>query len=150
MPAKLIGNGSNMGRMGFMCSAVLTFTSKHSGFLLDLWGTDGVLKIDMQSKTLVNYKRVDQSPLGIGISALRESAQIASGTFVNGISYLTGGFRSIHDRLISEFVERTVKGLDPLVPAVDGLETVRVMDIITQQIESQMERTPTSLSDQRT
>ena len=47
------------------CSAALTYTSRHSAYLVELWGTDGLLKIDMQSKTLVNYDRVNQSPVGI-------------------------------------------------------------------------------------
>ncbi len=123
------------------CSAVLTYTSKHSAFLLELWGTEGMMKIDMQSKVIVNYDRVNQSPWGIGISAVREAAQIASSTFANGFGYITGRFRNIHDRLISEFFERSVNGLSPSVTAEDGLETVRVMSLISERLQPPMERT---------
>ena len=121
-------------------SAVLTYTSKHSAFLLELWGTEGILKIDMQSKVLVNYDRVNQSPRGIGLSAFKEVAQIATGAFSNGVSYLAGRFRNIHDRLIGEFFERSVNGLPPAVTSEDGLETVRVMNLIGKQLQSQGER----------
>ncbi len=119
------------------CSAALTYTSKHSAFLLELWGTEGLIKIDMQSKILAAYDRVSQSPWGIGVSSLREAAQIASGALANGFGYLAGRFRNIHDRLIREFVERSVNGLPPSVTAGDGLETVRVMSVISEQLQSQ-------------
>ena len=121
-------------------SVVLTYTSKHSAFLLELWGTEGIMKIDMQSKVLVNYRRVNQSPWGIGLSAIGEAAQLASGTFANGFDYLAGRFRNIHDRTISEFFKRSVAGLPPAVTSEDGLETVRVMSVISEQLQSQAER----------
>ena len=124
------------------CSVVLTYTSKHSAFLLELWGAEGVIKIDMQSKILVNYNRVNQSPWGIGFSAAGEAAQIALGAFNNGFSYLTGRFRNIHDRLIGDFFKRTVNGLSPSVTTEDGLETVRVMNVVNEQLQSSRELPP--------
>ena len=121
-------------------SAVLTYTSKHSAFLLELWGTEGILKIDMQSKVLVNYDRVSQSPRGIGLSAFKEATQIAAGAFTNGVSYLAGRFRNIHDRLIGEFFERSVNGREPAVTSEAGRETVLVMNRIGKQLQSQAER----------
>lgn len=120
-------------------SVVLTYTSEHSAFLLELWGADGVLKIDMQGKVLVNYRRSNRSPFGIGWSLARESAQIALGACVNGVGYLAGRFRNIHDRLIAEFVRRSVKGLSATVTAQDGLRNVQVMNSITAQLQSQAE-----------
>ncbi len=122
------------------CSAALTYTSKHSAYLVELWGTDGVLKIDMQSKVLVNYDRVNQSPRGIGFSAVGEAARIASSAFANGVSYLTGRFRNTHDRLIREFFERSANGLPPIATAEDGLETVRVMSVISERLQAQDDR----------
>ena len=121
------------------CSVALTYTSKHSAFLLELWGTDGIIKIDMQSKILVNYNRANQLPWGIGLSAASEAAQIASGAVSNGVGYLTGRFRNIHDRLISDFVNRAANGQPPSVTAKDGLQTVRVMNAINQQLQPQTE-----------
>ncbi len=120
-------------------SIVLTYTSKHSAFLLELWGAEGIMKVDMQSKMLVNYHRVNQSPWGIGLSAVSEAAQIASGAFANGFEYLAGRFRNIHDRTVSEFFKRSVNGLPPAVTSQDGLETVRVMSAISEQLQSQAE-----------
>lgn len=119
------------------CSATLTYANRHSTQLLELWGTDGVLKIDMQSKGLVNYVRVDQSPIGIGISSLGEAAQIASTTLANAVGYLAGRFRNTHDRLIREFVVRSARGLPPTVTAENGLETVQVMHAISDRLRAQ-------------
>ena len=119
------------------CSAALTYTSRHSAYLVELWGTDGMLKIDMQSKTLVNYDRANQSPVGIGLSALGEAAQIAAGTFANAAVYCTGRFRNTHDRLVREFFERCANRLAPTATAEDGLETVRVMSVISERLQAQ-------------
>ncbi len=130
-------------------SIVLTYTSKHSAFLLELWGTEGIIKLDMQSKVLVNYNRVNQSPWGIGLSAIGEAAQIASGAVANGFDYLTGRFRNIHDRAISDFVRQSVNGLPPSVPSADGLETVRIMGAISEQLQPQAERMDSPLCQRR-
>ena len=118
-------------------SIALTYTSKHSAFLVELWGTEGIMKIDMQSKVLVNYRRVSQSPGGIGLSAVGEAVQMAAGAGANGFDYLAGRFRNIHDRTISEFFRNSVNGRPPAVTAADGLETVRVMGVISQQLQCQ-------------
>ncbi len=119
------------------CSVVLTYTSRHSAYMVELWGADGVLKIDMQSKVLVNYKRANRSPAGIGLSALGEAAQIASGAVANGAGYLAGRFRKTHDRPIAGFVERSASGLPPVAAAEDRLETVRVMGVIGERLQAQ-------------
>ncbi len=120
-------------------SVVLTFTSRHSGYWVELWGTEGVLKIDMQSKVLVDYRRVNQSPWGIGFSAFREAAQIASGAFANGTGYLTGRFRNTHDRLVQGFFQRGVEGLAPVASAEDGRNTVQVMGTISERLQSRVQ-----------
>ena len=119
------------------CSAVLTYTGRHSAYLVELWGADSVLKIDMQSKVLVHYRRANRSPAGIGLSALGEAAQIASTAVANGAGCALGRFRNTHDRLIAGVVERSTGGLPPVAGAEDGLEVVRVMGVIGEQLQAQ-------------
>ena len=62
---------------------------------------------------------------------------MAAGAGANGFDYLAGRFRNIHDRTISEFFRNSVNGRPPAVTAADGLETVRVMGVISQQLQCQ-------------
>ncbi len=118
------------------CSAVLTFTSRHAGYWIELWGTDGVLKIDMQSKILINYRRIKTTHYGIGKSSIREATQIATRTVENSLAVLGGRFRSLHDRTIKNFFDCTVNDLPQTVSAADGLETVRIMKMISETLST--------------
>ena len=40
-------------------SIVPMYISGHSAFLLELWGTEGIMNVDMRSKVLVNYERLN-------------------------------------------------------------------------------------------
>jgi len=118
------------------CSAVLTYTLDHGGYLVDIWGPDGVLRLDMQSKLLVHHKRSNTSPLGIGTSNLRDVAQVFKGTVGNAFNYLSGRLASPHERTIRSFVQRTIEGLPPMVSAADGMENCRQSADLAAQIDS--------------
>ena len=116
-------------------SAVLTYTNGHWAAQVDIWGSEGMFKIDLQSKTLVRYGRTSLSPTSIGSSAISEARQIASSTFTTAARVLTGRFRNTHDILIRAFFERTLNGLPSPVTAEEGREAVRVMNLIADRLD---------------
>ncbi len=116
-------------------SAVLTYTNEHWAAQVDIWGSEGMLKVDLQSKTLVRYDRVSLSPRVVGYSAISEAAQTAGSTLFTAAGVLAGRFRNTHDILIREFLHRTVRGLPSPVTAQEGREAVRVMSLIAGQLE---------------
>ncbi len=118
------------------CSAVLTYTLDQGGYFVDLWGTNGLLRLDMQSKILVSHRRQNTSPWGIGASSLLDVAQVVKGTARNAADYLGRRFRSPHERTIRSFVRRTIDGEPPLVPASAGLDNCRLMAELAAQVES--------------
>ena len=115
-------------------SAVLTYANDHWAAQVDIWGSEGMLKVDLQSKTLVRNERASLSPKTVGVSAMREALQIAGSTLSTAASVLTGRFRNTHSIVISEFFDRTVRGLPAPVSAGDGRETVRVMNLIADRL----------------
>ena len=117
------------------CSVVLTFTNRHWAAPVELWGTEGLLKVDLQSKTLVRADRGNLSPRIVGQSVMSEAMQMASGTLGTAAKVLTGRFRNAHDLLIKEFFERCVRGLSSPVTPQEGREAVRVMGVIVDQLE---------------
>lgn len=116
-------------------SAVLTYTNDHWAAQVDIWGSEGMLRVDLQSKTLVRLERASLTPRTLGASAMNEALQIAGGTLSTAASVLTGRFRNTHSIVIREFFDRTVRGLPSPVSAQEGRETVRVMNLIAERLE---------------
>lgn len=118
------------------CSAVVTYTNQHAAAHVDLWGTEGMLRLELQSRVLVDYDRRRRDPKSIGISAFKEAAQTMVSVIATGAQCLSGRFRNSHDALIRDFFERCIAGLPPTVTSADGHKTVQTLSEICRQLQS--------------
>ena len=118
-------------------SIVFSCVNHHWAAPIDIWGSKGLLRVDLQGKTLVRSDRPDLSPKTVGVSSVREAMQIASGTLTTAARLLAGRFRNTHEILIGEFFDRAARGLAPPVTAQDGRETVRVMNAIVDRLDQE-------------
>lgn len=118
------------------CSVALTYATNRWAVQLDLWGSDGHMKFDLETQTLVLHGRPNLKPVTLGLSAFKEASQLLLGTTETGLSYLTGNFENTHERLVREFVESIETGAPTPVPPEEGREAVRVMDLIVGQLLS--------------
>ena len=116
------------------CSVALTYATNRWAVQLDLWGSEGHLKFDLETQTLVVHGRSDLKPMTLGISAVKEAGQMLGGTLGTSLSYLTGKFENTHERLVREFVESIRSGSPTPVPPEEGREAVRVMDLLVSQL----------------
>jgi len=116
------------------CSVALTYATNRWAVQLDLWGSEGHLKFDLETQTLIVHGRSDLKPMTLGISAVKEAGQMLSGTLGTSLSYLTGKFENTHERLVREFVESIRSGSPTPVPPEEGREAVRVMDLLVSQL----------------
>jgi predicted dehydrogenase len=116
------------------CSVALTYATNRWAVQLDVWGSEGHLKFDLETQTLVVHGRSNLKPLTLGISAVKEAGQMLSGTLGTSFSYLTGKFENTHERLVREFVESIRSGSPAPVPPEEGREAVRVMDLLVSQL----------------
>ena len=121
-------------------SAALTYTNHHWAAQVDLWGTGGIIKIDLQSKVSVDYGRSRLSPRTVGVSAIGEAMQITSSALATGTRYLAGRFRNTHEILIREFFRATGNGRSFSVTGEDGRETVRVMQMVAERLNADIGR----------
>lgn len=115
-------------------SVTLAYASDQWMARLDILGSEGTLLLDLQSLSFVRYSRLDLNPSHIGLSVLRESWQSLFGTITNGIRFLTGSLRSTHDVLVGAFVDSIITGTEPPVPAEEGREAVRVVNMIIDSL----------------
>ncbi|HEY4950929.1 MAG TPA: Gfo/Idh/MocA family oxidoreductase [Candidatus Acidoferrales bacterium] len=116
------------------CSVALTYATNRWAVQLDVWGSEGHLKFDLETQTLIVHGRSDLKPVTLGISAVKEAGQMLGGTLGTSLSYLTGKFENTHERLIREFVESIRNGTSTPVPPGEGREAVRVMDLLVSQL----------------
>ena len=118
------------------CSVALTYSTNRWAVQLDLWGSDGHVKFDLETQTIVLHGRADLKPVTLGISAIHEAGQILAGTAGTSFRYAVGKLENTHERLVREFVESVHNGAPAPVTPEEGREAVRVMDLIVSQLPS--------------
>jgi predicted dehydrogenase len=116
------------------CSVALTYATNRWAVQLDLWGSEGHMKFDLETQTIVLHGRADLKPLTLGLSAIKEAGQILLGTADTSLSYAMGTFENTHERLIRGFVECIQTGSPSPVTPEEGREAVRVMDMVVKQL----------------
>jgi UDP-N-acetylglucosamine 3-dehydrogenase len=116
------------------CSVVLTYATNQWAVQLDLWGSDGHMKFDLETQSLVLHGRPDLNPITLGLSAVKEAGQMLGGMVGTTLKYMTGRFENTHERLVKDFVESIRNGGATPVPPEEGREAVRVMDLLVQQL----------------
>jgi len=116
------------------CSVALTYATNRWAVQLDVWGSEGHLKFDLETQALIVHGRSDLKPVTLGVSAVKEAGQLLGGTLGTSLSYLTGKFENTHERLVREFVESIRNGSATPVPPEEGREAVRVMDLLVSQL----------------
>jgi predicted dehydrogenase len=117
-------------------SVTLTYATNRWAVQIDLWGSEGHMKFDLETQSLIVHGRTDLKPVTLGLSAVKEASQMLGGTFGTGLSYLAGKFENTHEHLIRDFVDCIQNDLPAPVPPEEGREAVRVMDLLVSQLPS--------------
>ena len=110
------------------------YTTDQWAAQVDIWGTRGELRLDLEVMSLVRHRRPSLSPLHVASSGLSESVQLAVGTLKAGTQVLLRRFKKTHDILIERFVDSILLDTPPPVSAEEGREAVRVMGLIVDQL----------------
>jgi hypothetical protein len=85
--------------------------------------------------SLVKQRRPDLGRVTVASSGALESAAVIGDTMRTGIAAMTGRYRTTHDLLIEGFASAIASGAPPPVGAEEGREAVRVMNLISRQLE---------------
>jgi predicted dehydrogenase len=125
-------------------SIVLSYSTNQWSAKVDILGSTGLLKLDLEDLSLVRYNRTELSTVTAGMSLLSESAQLVGNAVRSGFRLMTGRHTSTHDLLLNRFVDAIQHGGPSPVPPEDGRETVRVLDMIVKKLDAQWE--PESLT----
>jgi predicted dehydrogenase len=115
-------------------SVTMNYATKQWMARVEIIGESATLMVDLEAMSLVKYRRERLKPVPIGISVLRETGQHLKSLAVNGFRYATGSLRSTHDFIIDGFVDSITNGTESPVPAQDGRESVRIQNMIVEQL----------------
>jgi len=116
-------------------STALTYASKHWAAEIQFWGTDGILRADMETQALVVHRRTALTAKDAALSTVSQTGALLGGMVGTGLSLATGRQQSTHARLIRQFIGSLASGAEPPVTAQEGRESIRVMSLIVQQLE---------------
>jgi glycosyltransferase involved in cell wall biosynthesis len=127
------------------CSATLVYTTNEWAGVVEIWGTYGLLRVDLESQTLIRYERPRLAHFDLGWSALREVGQaITSLLSVTG-QVLFRRFRSTHEAFFRQLLTSIRTGNRPPVTAEEGREVIRVMSIIADRLTATESVVPQSV-----
>jgi predicted dehydrogenase len=107
---------------------------------VEMAGSEGTLLLDLHGRSVVRMRRNRLRPMPIGLSVLGGGAQLVKEALLSGIKFASGRTLTTHDRLISAFADSLLAGTALPVTAEEGREAVRVMAMISGQLQRQSDR----------
>ena len=117
-------------------SATVVYTTDQWAAKIEVLGDKGFLTFDLENMSLLHYRRAQLKPAPVGLSLLRESAQLAGALVSNSVRLAMRQVRSTHEMIISQFADSILAGSEPPVSAQEGREAVRVLNMVVEDIET--------------
>lgn len=103
---------------------------------VDLFGTDGIINMDLQSMILTHHKREHLKPTSVASSSLSVAGQTITGVVSNVFNVCFGKKMLGHDIMIEKFVESIKEDKPVPVTPEEGRETIRVMEAIVEKLSA--------------
>jgi predicted dehydrogenase len=118
-------------------SVALDYGSKQTTAELDIICVEQILRVDLQSRTVVRHSRLctDLSAKGVGKSVLSAAYQRVSGLASNALHYCSSSGLDGHYVGIDRFLDYVAGDGDFPATGKDGRQTVAVLDQVVQQLE---------------
>jgi predicted dehydrogenase len=128
-------------------SIALTYATKQWAAEVELWGTDGLLRVDLESQSLVQYSRGSLGPFEVGASTLRDAIGSIWTAGLAGVRLATRQHLTTHDILIQNFAKSIRDGVPPAVTLEEGRESIRVLDLLVAELDKRASSpTPAALA----
>lgn len=125
-------------------SIILSHASNCSALDVDLIGTEGTIRLDLQSMLLILNKQKDFKQLSRGfyslgvslsLSSLEVANQIVKGVISNAFAAVRRKKMLGHRIVIERFVNSVVNDQPVPVPAEEGRETCRIIEMIVRKLD---------------
>jgi UDP-N-acetylglucosamine 3-dehydrogenase len=111
---------------------------------MNIYGTEGVLKLDLQSMLLMHYSLRKTKPILLALSSLKAASQVIGGVIRNAgkIMFTRDALLQVtgHATEIEQFVNSVQNDEQPPVSGEEGRETIRVLELILQKFNQKYAR----------
>jgi predicted dehydrogenase len=107
---------------------------------VEIAGTTGTLWLDLHGRCVIRTDRSRLTPAAIASSVMGQAVQIGKEAARMLLRLVARRTMGTHDRLIRSLVDSLREGKDPPVTGEEGREAVRVMNMITQQLDDSPNR----------
>lgn len=126
--------GENM-----ISSVIISHASNNYVADVSVFGTEGILKMDLQSMLLTRYELNETRLVPLALSSLKTAGQMVGGVTLNVAKaiFARGTIARVrgHAVEIEKFVNSVINDQQPPVTAEEGRETVRVMEILVKKLD---------------
>lgn len=123
---------------GVISNVIISHASDNYVADMNIYGTDGILKLDLQSMLLMHYNLRKAKPIPLALSSLEQATQVVGGVVSNAAKILFTRDAMLqvtgHATEIEQFVDCVQQDTQPPVTAEDGRETIRVLELLVQKL----------------
>lgn len=120
-------------------SVALVFGSNQAAGEVDIIGAEGYLKVDLQTRILVNQNRLQDNPMlspkAITKSVLTNLYQTATSFLINGIRYVSSRNLDGHYIGINRFLDYVEKNAEFPATGEKGREVQAVMEMLVKKLQ---------------
>jgi predicted dehydrogenase len=120
-------------------SVIISHASDNYVADVSIFGTKGILKMDLQNMLLIRYRLNETKPVSLALSSLKLAGQITGHVISNAAKVIfarnTVMLVSGHATEIEKFVGSIIDDQQPPVTGEEGRETIRVMEILVHRLD---------------
>lgn len=122
-----------------ICSVTQIYSTNQWAASFNIFCENGLIKVDLENRLVLKYKREKLNPLVLGKGVLDETIQRCCNLFLVGLSYLSGSKIDPHYVGIDEFVQAVSTNKSFSISANEGREVVRIMEMLVNKLERSVE-----------
>lgn len=117
-------------------SVLVSYPSNRRASIIDILGTEGALRLDLVSMTLIRYgENSSMSAVSVARYALGEAFQVVKNVTNNAYNFTTRKTKMAHEVVISGFIDSVLDNGRPPVTGEEGRDTVLVLEKIIEKLK---------------
>lgn len=130
-----------------LSSIGISYASNRQVVYVDIYGTEGVLHLDIQNMLLVRHGgKESRRPTELARYSLSGALQTIGGVATNALTVVSGRVKLGHDIVIERFVGSILNDHRPPVSGEEGREVTRVMEMVVERLRDKYAVYTTGLS----
>jgi len=122
---------------GRIASIYISFNSVRPETSLRIYGTKGIIDVNLSNNTIVRKQYRDIKITGVAIDNLRLITDVAFSSLSTAFAILTKRYKGMHTEFMKDFVKSLINNTNPPVTAEEALEVVKLHEELSSLIHRQ-------------